>query len=552
MKKLELLALAIAIAVFVQSLPDVEATCGGGGGGGRGGMQPPQPPPGSGAGGQQQPPSTPQVPQIYSTTWASSLETALAASKEGKKPIVLYFQPEKLPEHNSFKSKMMSDWSKLYQFLKFDYKEDDPIREEYRVDKRRHELHICDWFGNSIKMFETSGQQDFPYSAIQETLSNLDKLVDRMVKDAEAKVKNADALVKKNNFAGAAKLLGPYASMKGHDVAAKIQELFGKILEEVEKELVEALKTGDSKAKIKAVNSIKAKYKGSPPVEDRCDQEIKKITGQAPAIERSPTGGELAWQEMFGAVDFARRPLLIAERAHKAMATGLAHELAERYEQSLEQYALAAGLDPHDPIPLIYLGELYRHHLGRWDEARKVFERVLELDNDDYAVAIALHGIGKMTIWSGDNEKGIKMLEASIRRCPNTLAYRNLAVFWNTEGEFAKAMEYATKAYLMQPQDPYNQVFYAVYLHASGKPEEAKKLAESAAFDKSHSYNLACLAALQGKRDLVMKHLRAHFYDYERYDDVRRYEMAEARMDILFKPYYDDPEFKQLTALAAR
>jgi tetratricopeptide (TPR) repeat protein len=550
MRKTTFVALAAAAALAISALPDLEATCGGGGGGGRGGMQPPQPPPGGAPGGQQQ--QQPPVPQIYSTTWASSLESALAASKEGKKPIVLYFQAEKQPEHNSFKSKMMSDWSKLYQFLKFDYKEEDPVREEYNVDKRKHELHVCDWHGNSVKMFEASGSQEFPYSAIQETLSNLEKLVDRMIKDAESKAKNAEGFLKKNNFNGAAKLLGPYASLKGHDVAAKIKEIFAAILQEVEKEIGEALKAADNKGKAKALNSIKAKYKGAGPVESRCDEELKKITGQAPPVERAPSAGELAWQELFDGIDFAKRPPLIAERAHRAMAAGLGHELAERYEQALEQYALAAGLDARDPIPLIYLGELYRHHFGRWDDARKVFERVLELDNDDYAVAIALHGIGKMTIWSGDNEKGVKMLEASIRRCPNTLAYRNLAVFWNTEGESKKAMEYATRAYLMQPDDPYNQVFFAVYLHASGRPEEAKRLADSAAFDKSHHYNLACLAALQGRRDAVIKHLRAHFYDYERYDDVRRFEMAEARMDILFKPYFDDPEFKRITALAAR
>jgi len=548
MSRLGLLAVAAAALLTLQAIPELEATCGGGGGGGRGGMRPPAPPP-SGGGGTPAPTPPPTPPPVYTTKWSSTIDSAVGASKEGNKPIVLYFQPDKGAEHVGFKTKMMADWSVLYQFLKFEYKEDDPIRDEYNVDKKRHELHLCDWFGNTVKVFEATGSQDFPYSAIQETLSNIEKLVDRMVKDAEGKIKNGDAFLKKSNFAGAAKLLAPIAALKGHDVGAKAKELFEKILAEVEKEIGEALKAADEKGKVKALSGIKSKYKGAEPIEERCDAEIKKILGIAPPYERPPTEGELAWREFFGSARFAPLP---AERANRAMQEGLAHELAERYEAALEHYALAAGLDPSDPIPLIYLGEIYRHHLGRWDDARKAFRRVLELDNNDYAVAIALHGIGKMTIWGGDNEKGLALIEASVKRCPTPLAYRNLAVFWNTEGETIRAMGYATRAYDLDPHDPYNQLFYAIHLHRAGRADEAKKLAEAAQFDKSHHYNLACWNALHGRRDLVMKHLRAHFSEYERYDEVRRFEMAEARMDILFKAYYNDPEFREITSLAAR
>ena len=56
----------------------------------------------------------------------------------------------------------------------------------------------------------------------------------------------------------------------------------------------------------------------------------------------------------------------------------------------------------------------------------------MELGNNDLATAVSLHGLGKMIIWEGDNEKGLKLFEESLKRKPTALCYRNLAVFWNT------------------------------------------------------------------------------------------------------------------------
>src|SRR5262249_798870 len=52
------------------------------------------------------------------------------------------------------------------------------------------------------------------------------------------------------------------------------------------------------------------------------------------------------------------------------MKRGLQAEMSEHYEQAERLYSEARRMDPADPAPLRYIGELYRHHLGDWDKAR--------------------------------------------------------------------------------------------------------------------------------------------------------------------------------------
>jgi len=175
---------------------------------------------------------------------------------------------------------------------------------------------------------------------------------------------------------------------------------------------------------------------------------------------------------------------------------------------------------------------------------------VVELDNDDFAVAIALHGLGKMTIWRGDDKAGLALLEQSIARYPTALCYRNLAIYWTGDKTSRKGFEYATKAYELDPNDGYNQVFYSIYLLLDGRQDEASRLFAKAKFDTSMSYNVACYYAVMGDRTKMLEYLKRHFYEYEQFEAVRSFEMAEARMDALFAPWYEDKEFKDLTAKA--
>src|SRR5437763_3652786 len=111
------------------------------------------------------------------------------------------------------------------------------------------------------------------------------------------------------------------------------------------------------------------------------------------------------------------------------MQSGLTAELNRDYAEGVRLYQQAHEIDSADPTPLRYLGEAYRHYTGEWDKARRVFDSILTMQSDAMSRAVALHGLGKMTIHEGDFAKGLALLERSIATYPLALAYRNLAVY---------------------------------------------------------------------------------------------------------------------------
>lgn len=237
----------------------------------------------------------------------------------------------------------------------------------------------------------------------------------------------------------------------------------------------------------------------------------------------------------------------------EAVEEGARLEREGRYAEAEREYRRAEGMDPSDPVPLRYLGELHRHHSGDWDQAAALFKRVLALTEggrDPCSRAVALHGLGKMTVWSGRFDEGLKLMGESIDTYPTALCYRNLAVYWMGEGKLDKAGDYTLKALALEPEDPYNIVFYAVYLDMTGQCAEAQKLAAETPVHPDQSYNRACIKAMCGFREEALALLRQHFYGFETTDAVRRREMKEARSDIAFKSLFEDPEFLELTSLA--
>src|ERR1041384_2569079 len=92
-------------------------------------------------------------------------------------------------------------------------------------------------------------------------------------------------------------------------------------------------------------------------------------------------------------------------KVEAVMRNGLRAEIAERYVNAERLYQQAHRMDPADPTPLRYLGELYRHHTGEWDKARTTFNTILNMPADAVARAVALHGLGKMTIHDGEKKR---------------------------------------------------------------------------------------------------------------------------------------------------
>jgi tetratricopeptide (TPR) repeat protein len=238
----------------------------------------------------------------------------------------------------------------------------------------------------------------------------------------------------------------------------------------------------------------------------------------------------------------------VGARIVEKLKEGLAAENAARYPEAERLYAEAHGMDPADATPLRYLGEVYRHHIGDWDKARSTFEEILAMPADRISRAVALHGLGKMTIHEGQFQKGLELMEQSVQTYPLALAYRNLAVYWNSEGDAAKTDYYVRQALAMAPKDPYNLVFSAVFLAANGHGEEALKIARENEALLPASYNLAAIYAQTGQREKALELLKRHFFEYERYQAVRSKEMMEARVDAVFASLKTDPAFVALTA----
>jgi tetratricopeptide (TPR) repeat protein len=229
------------------------------------------------------------------------------------------------------------------------------------------------------------------------------------------------------------------------------------------------------------------------------------------------------------------------------MRAGLAAENAAKYTEAVRLYAKAHEMDPADPAPLRYLGEAYRHHTGEWNKARQTFNTILDMPADPMSRAVALHGLGKMTIHDGEFKKGLGLMEQSVHEFPLALAYRNLSVYWNSEGDAAKADYYVREALKLDPTDPYNLVFAAAFMAGNGHGDEALKIARENEGLLPASYNLAAVYAQAGDKEKALALLKRHFFEYERYQAVRTKEMMEARVDAVFASLRENPGFVALT-----
>jgi tetratricopeptide (TPR) repeat protein len=290
-------------------------------------------------------------------------------------------------------------------------------------------------------------------------------------------------------------------------------------------------KAGDNEGAIKLFTSVVEQKCLFPGKAKDASKELKKLgVNQIANIPDSPV--------------FDRQQSALIEQT---MLRGLRAEMAERYIAAEKLYTQARQMDPADPVPLRYLGELYRHHIGDWDRARTTFETILNMPADPLSRAVALHGLGKMTIHDGEFKKGLALMEQSIEEYPLALTYRNLAVYWNSEGDPKLGNEYTQKALALDPKDPYNLVFAAVFMVASGQRDEALRIARRHIDLLPASYNLAAIYAQTGQREKALALLKRHFFTYERYQSVRAKEMMEARVDAVFDSLRQDSAFLALT-----
>ena len=293
-------------------------------------------------------------------------------------------------------------------------------------------------------------------------------------------------------------------------------------------------KAGDSKAAIAELREVVDQKCMFPGKAKDAVKELKKLGVTDVNAEAMPDGPNF---------DPA-----VGAKIQKTMSAGLKAENDARYMEAKRLYIAAHNLDPNDPTPLRFLGELYRHHTGEWDLARTTFDKILAMPADPLSRAVALHGLGKMTIHEGDFKKGLGLMEASVKEYPLALTYRNLAVYWNSEGDKIKADEYTRLALALDPKEPFNLIFAAAFMAGNGHGEEALKIAKENEAILCASYNLAAIYAQLGQKEKALSLLKRHFFEYERYQSVRSKEMMEARVDAVFATLYKDPAFVALTS----
>ncbi len=296
--------------------------------------------------------------------------------------------------------------------------------------------------------------------------------------------------------------------------------------------------SGDNPAAIKLYQAVAQQKCMFPKKAKEAAKELKKLG----ASEATVADAADAPSPIFEAVQ--------SLRIQRVMERGLVAENSARYMLAEKLYNQAHQMDPADPAPLRYLGENYRHNIGDWVKARTTFERILRMKADPLSRAVALHGLGKMTIHDGEFKKGLGLMERSADEFPLALTYRNLAVYWNSEHEMAKGSEYTQKALALDPQDPYNIVFAAVFMSSAGRGAEALKIARENINLLPASYNLAGIYAQNGQREKALALLKRHFFQYERFHAVREKEMMEARVDTVFDSLREDSAFLALTRYA--
>lgn len=296
--------------------------------------------------------------------------------------------------------------------------------------------------------------------------------------------------------------------------------------------------SGDTKSAIEHFQSIWSERCLFSPLAKRAAEKLKAL-GVTVAVAEA--------DQPF--VTHAFVPLTKAEleAVRLALEAGLKAEIEARYSEAEEHYVRALTLAPDDATALRFLGEFYRHQTGQWDRAGRLFNRILDTPADPIARAVALHGLGKMTIHAGRFAEGLELFEKSLAAYPLPITYRNLAVYWFSEKQTEKASRYMEQALSLDTYDTYNQIFAAVYLAASGYTSQAMRIATANEHVLEASYNLAAIWAQAGDRTKALELLRRQFYTYERYDAVRAMEMKEAREDQMFASLHADTAFQELT-----
>ena len=165
--------------------------------------------------------------------------------------------------------------------------------------------------------------------------------------------------------------------LRAEQVEKLVDEEYKRREHQVESQLKDAkehVKYGDNAGAIPIYKSV---------LEQKC-LFPKKAKDAAKALKK------LGVEEAAGLADAPDFPTsifdaVIGAKIEEAMEEGLRAENAAHYQDAERLYSLASHMDPADPTPRRYLGELYRHHIGDWEKARATFDAILAMPADPIA-----------------------------------------------------------------------------------------------------------------------------------------------------------------------
>ncbi|MBL7938161.1 MAG: hypothetical protein JNL43_02275 [Flavobacteriales bacterium] len=172
------------------------------------------------------------------------------------------------------------------------------------------------------------------------------------------------------------------------------------------------------------------------------------------------------------------------EREHNA------NDLARRAEGQLERHEYAAALDTFQALLFVSdndFDKVAAHNnsgyvlcsMGQYEKSLRSFETVLTLDPD---FAYAKDNMGFALIMSGQHELGRSYVEQAMKTAGNHPGYshRNMALYHWKSGRPERAQDSFERAFQVDGEVDFLDLFYARFLVQQGQIEEAEMHAERA------------------------------------------------------------------------
>ncbi len=139
-------------------------------------------------------------------------------------------------------------------------------------------------------------------------------------------------------------------------------------------------------------------------------------------------------------------------RAYLRKGTILAQQ--KRFREAVVEFERSLRIEPEMAMAHNNLGLAYQA-LGMLKEAREAFQKAIDLDTDDLAVAYAHNNLGNLLRQQGDYEGAMKQYLLALRRKPDyAVAWANLGDMHAKKGNFAEAIQCYKKALELDPNLP--------------------------------------------------------------------------------------------------